>query len=204
VTVKQADTILLAFPLGFEHATMTAAAIANDLAYYGNNTDTKNGPAMTWAMFHVNYVVLGSVFADRASFMLNQSFQLNAWPPFSTWMESPGGRGTPNFCTGAGGFLQAALNGYPGLRLTDTALALVSPQLPPGATRTVLRGLAYLGARFDVALDVEALTVSLRAGGAARAFALVDAAGAQHALAPGTPVSLPPQSVRIVAAGTAE
>ena len=202
VTVKQADTILLAFPLGFEHATMTPAAVANDLAYYGNHTDTKNGPAMTWAMYHVGFVGLGAAFAEKASSMLNQSFQLNAWPPFSTWMESPGGRGTPNFLTGAGGFLQAALSGFPGLRLTDTALALQSPQLAPGATRVVLRGLAYLGSRFDVVIEAAQLSVTLRAaeGGAARAFALVDAAGARHALTSGAPVVLTPQSVRIVAA----
>ena len=203
VTVKQADTILLAFPLAFEHATMTAAAIANDLAYYCNHTDTKNGPAMTWAMFHVGYVGLGADFADAASLMLNQSFALNAWPPFATWMESPGGRGTPNFLTGAGGFLQGVLSGYPGLRLTDSALALLAPQLPPGAERVTLRGLAYLGARFDVTLSAAALTVALRAGGAARGFALVDAAGAQHALAPGVPLTLAPQGVRIVAAAVA-
>jgi hypothetical protein len=133
--------------------------------------------------------------------MLNQSFQLNCWPPFSTWMESPGGRGTPNFLTGAGGFLQGVIAGYPGLRLADGALALLDPELPPGATGVRLRGVAYLGARLDIDIAPATLSVALRAG-APRALALVDAAGAAHALAQDAPVvlALPQASVRIVAA----
>ena len=44
--VKQADTILLSYPLGVE---MPATLLANDLAFYDPITDP-NGPAMTWSM----------------------------------------------------------------------------------------------------------------------------------------------------------
>jgi len=134
--------------------------------------------------------------------MFNQSFQLNCWPPFSTWMESPGGRGTPNFLTGAGGFLQGVLAGYPGLRLTDGALALLDPSLPPGAGGVRLRGVAYLGARLDIDIAPASLSVALRAG-APHALAVIDTAGGTHTLAPGgAPIilALPQANVRIVSA----
>ena len=77
-------------------------------------------------MFAVGYIELGPQFAAQAASNFNRSFA-NAqvtWrglaccsmlfvalllypvqPPFDVWTETPTG-GTPNFLTGAGGFLQ--------------------------------------------------------------------------------------------------
>lgn len=50
----------------------------------------------------------------------------------------------------AGGYLQNFVNGYAGLRYTDSKMSL-QPNLPPhGATALVLRGLAYAGRRLTV------------------------------------------------------
>ena len=49
-----------------------------------------------------------------AAALFNRSFA-NVQPPFAVWTETPTG-GATNFLTGAGGFLQAAMMGYPGLR----------------------------------------------------------------------------------------
>ena len=134
---------------------------------------------------------------------VNRSFQLNALAPFYTWMEEAGGRGTPFFLTGAGGALQGFFQGYVGLRLTDAALVLVAPQLPPGATRVLLRAIAYLGARFDLAIEDVAVSVWMRSWAAvadAASFVVVDAAGNRHDLtAGGVPVVLLRQTVSITA-----
>lgn len=50
-TIKQADVILLGFPLGLTaFGNNTPAVRANDLDYYAKVTDP-GGPAMTWGMF---------------------------------------------------------------------------------------------------------------------------------------------------------
>ena len=99
--VKQADVILLAFPL--EIASASSQVRANDLLYYSKVTDS-GGPAMTWGMFSISYLELGPEYIDLARSNFNRSFA-NAQPPFLVWTETPTG-GTPNFLTGAGGFLQ--------------------------------------------------------------------------------------------------
>ena len=141
--IKQADVILLGFPLEAQHTTITPASRANDLAVYELVTDS-NGPAMTWGMFAVGYIEMGPAFAAKAAANFNRSFA-NAQPPFDVWTETPSG-GTANFLTGAGGWLQTAFSGYTGLRVNDSALVL-APALPELAAVVQLRGVAYLGAR---------------------------------------------------------
>jgi trehalose/maltose hydrolase-like predicted phosphorylase len=51
-TVKQADTIMLNFPLG---VGMDSDVLSNDLEYYTEVTDN-DGPAMTWAIFAIDWM----------------------------------------------------------------------------------------------------------------------------------------------------
>lgn len=163
--VKQADTILLGFPLAFSHPTFTPATLANDLAAYGNCTDS-GGPAMTWGMFAVGYIQLGPAYASLAASNFNRSFA-NAQEPFYVWTETPTG-GTPNFLTGAGGFLQTAFSGYTGLRVNASGCFFLAPALPE-QTRTVgIRGVSFLGVRFSVSYDDTSITFSADAQGAER------------------------------------
>jgi hypothetical protein len=69
-----------------------------------------------------------------------------------------------SFLTGAGGFLQTALQGYSGLRVGDAGVRL-APALPEGARGCKIRGLAYLGARVDIEWDGAAVRVSVQGGG---------------------------------------
>jgi len=156
-TIKQADVILLGFPLHLDAFGNNSAAVrANDLAWYGPVTDP-GGPAMTWGMFASGYAALGDV-ATAATY-LNASFA-NAQPPFAVWTETPTG-GTPNFLTGAGGFMQVPLFGYPRLVMNDTAFTL-DPLLFPGATSAKLRGFSYLGARLDIEYSADALSITVQ------------------------------------------
>lgn len=160
ITIKQADVVLLGFPMQFTGspaAQMNAATRANDLLFYGPRTDP-GGPAMTWAMHAVGFLELRR-WADAAGYF-NRSFA-TVQPPFGVWWETTGGD-TSNFITGAGGFLQAAYNGYTGLRVNDTALG-VDPALPEGTGLVRLRGIAYRGNRLDVSYDAGSVTFQLQA-----------------------------------------
>jgi len=156
--VKQADTVLLGFPLEIDF-NMTHAIRANDLAAYGGKNTDNGGPAMTWGAFAIGYIELGKGFEQNASSNFNRSFA-NVKPPFDVWTETPTG-GCPNFLTGAGGFLQTAFNGYSGLRINMTAASFFNPRVPEGATTTTLRGIAYLGNRLTVVIDLVSISVTL-------------------------------------------
>ncbi|KFQ52111.1 Acid trehalase-like 1, partial [Nestor notabilis] len=107
--VKQADVVLLGFPLMHP---MSPEVRRNDLEMYEPVTEL-DGPAMTWSMFAVGWLELKE--AQRAQTLLNQCFS-NITEPFKIWVENSDGSGAVNFLTGMGGFLQAILFGYTGFR----------------------------------------------------------------------------------------
>lgn len=163
---------------------------------------------MTWSMTAVGFVELNEL--ETASAFFNRSFA-NAQAPFDVWTETPTG-GTPNFLTGAGGFLQGAIMGYSGLRTTDAGLVF-RPVLHDGASRVVLRNFAYLGNPVSLEYDAQVATFSIPASfvdpfapssatsGAAfsirgrplapQSLSVRDASGVEHPLAPGAAVTLP-------------
>ena len=87
------------------------------------------------------------------------------------WTETPTG-GTPNFLTGAGGFLQTAFSGYPGLRVNTSGCFLESPSLPQGTGTVGIRGVSFLGSRFSFSYGPASITFVAEATGVER----VDAA----------------------------
>jgi len=147
VRAKQADTILLAYPLG---AVENTAMIANDLDFYERITDP-TGPAMTWSMFAVGWFSVKDF--QRSIPHFKKGFD-NAQPPFGVWTEFPHGAknfpGCINFITGAGGFLQSLIYGTSGMRIKRDGLYFNPP--PPSATGTrahklTLHSFHYLGWR---------------------------------------------------------
>jgi hypothetical protein len=166
-TVKQADTIMLAYPLG---VAMDARVLANDLSFYNGITDP-NGPAMTWAMFAIGWFNVGNFTASQPLF--RRGFA-NVQPPFDVWTETPGG-GTVNFITGAGGFLQSVIFGTSGMRIARGALNFDPP--PPSATGTnatkiTVHSFHYLGNRLRQEVTADAVTYELLGGGDGSAQAL--------------------------------
>ena len=59
--------------------------------------------------------------------------QYRAW--FQIWTEVQSGTGAVNFLTGAGGFLQAVMFGYGGIRLHPDHLLVKDTFLPPATTK---------------------------------------------------------------------
>ena len=115
--VKQADVILLYFP---QQMNESVEIQTNDLAYYESVSDPA-GPAMTWAMFVVNWLQLGQYEAAMSNFAKSY---LNIQPPFNVWTETADGGGSVNFITGAGGFLQQFVFGFSKMRIGRDALTL--------------------------------------------------------------------------------
>ncbi len=70
------------------------------------------------------------------------------------WTETQQGVGTVNFITGVGGFLQAVLFGYGGIRLELNQLEF-NPHghLPDQATKFIFHGIKYQGFALDLTVD---------------------------------------------------
>lgn len=119
----------------------------NDLNYYADRTSA-GGPAMTWGMQAVGYIETQRWNLVDSNF--NRSFA-NVQQPFHVWTETPTG-GTPNFITGAGGFVQTVLFGYPQLRIRSDGV-YAQPILPQFATSVTLRRTWYLQQAFSLRYD---------------------------------------------------
>ena len=122
--VKQADTVMLSFPLGVD---MDPKVLSNDLDFYDDVTDP-NGPAMTWAIFAIGWINVGNFTRSQPHFTRQLD---NIKGPFRVWQETPNG-GTTNFITGAGGFIQSVLFGTSGMRIKQDGLYFTPP--PPNAS----------------------------------------------------------------------
>ena len=120
--IKQADVNLLAYPL---KEVTTPAAIRKDLEYYQPRVG--EGPAMTHAIFAILYERLGS--PEKAYQSLKEGYTPNLRPPFGVMAETATGN-NPYFATGAGGMLQALLNGFGGLEITPTGIIQQKTHLP--------------------------------------------------------------------------
>jgi trehalose/maltose hydrolase-like predicted phosphorylase len=84
---------------------------------------------MTHAIFSILYERLGQ--PDKALSALKQGYTPNLRPPFGVIAETATGN-NPYFATGAGGVLQAMLNGFGGLDITPNGLIQLPTRLPAG------------------------------------------------------------------------
>ncbi|XP_077977259.1 protein-glucosylgalactosylhydroxylysine glucosidase-like [Glandiceps talaboti] len=181
-TVKQADVILLGFPLMYN---LSQTVRRNDLVYYEKHTDS-HGPAMTWGMFSIGWLELGEL--EKANAVFNRSFA-NIQEPFKIWTEISDGTGTINFCTGMGGFLQAVLFGYGGFRLYLDHLEF-NPVLPPSTTRFNITGLNYLDSSLDFVISEDNMIVNMTDHSIGTADLTLVYNGQQTLLQTGKPIKL--------------
>jgi protein-glucosylgalactosylhydroxylysine glucosidase len=133
VTIKQADVNLLAYPLDI---VKDPTAIRKDLAYYEPRY-AADGPAMGGSVLAALYARLGD--SEKAYQMFRKSYEPNKVPPFGVLAETAGGT-NPYFATGAGGMLQAVINGLGGLELTDTGIMQLKVKLPKAWKSLTIKG----------------------------------------------------------------
>ena len=180
--IKQADTVMLTYPLDF---ALPSGVGLSDLNYYAPRTDLQ-GPAMTDAIHSIDASALNAAGCSAYTYML-RSYEPFLRAPYDQFAETRTGPNTGfNFLTGVGGFLQVFEYGYSGLRFTPTGVQLdpsLSPQLP-GIT---LNGLEWHGRVFTVAIGLTSTTVTLTSGAALP----VQTPGATMTVAPGKPVTIP-------------
>lgn len=132
--IKQADANLLGYPL----CTVTdPSAQRKDLDYYAGRIDPDHGPAMSYSVFCVQYARMGD--AKRAYEMFLRSYRPNLRPPFGVLAETPTSQ-NPYFMTGAGGLLQAVINGFCGLQVTDKGIVQLPAVLPKHWKRVTVTG----------------------------------------------------------------
>jgi trehalose/maltose hydrolase-like predicted phosphorylase len=141
-SIKQADVNLLAYPL---REVTTPAAIRKDLDYYEPRIG--EGPAMTQAIFSILYERLGS--PEKAFRDFQKGYQPNLRPPFGVMAETAGGD-NPYFATGAGGMLQAMLNGFGGLDITPQGVMQLPTKLPTQWKSLTITGVGPAGTTYTV------------------------------------------------------
>lgn len=133
-TIKQADVVLMAYPWGI---VTDPERVRADLEYYAPRT-AENAPAMSRSIHAVLWAQLGE--EERALAELDRAWRPNVKGPFLTWTETPG-NDCINFTTGMGGFLQALIAGFGGVRVVDGGLE-VRPLLPATWRALTVRGVA--------------------------------------------------------------
>ncbi len=122
--IKQADVNLLAYPL---KEITDPKQIKKDLDYYAARVPNEGTPAMTQAIFTLLYARIGD--SEKAFHFFKDAYVPNLNPPFNVIAETKGGT-NPYFATGAGGILQAVLNGFGGLEITQQGIIQLKPALP--------------------------------------------------------------------------
>lgn len=132
--IKQADANLLAYPLGL---ITDEYRQRQDLEYYAERIDQKDGPAMSYSVYCVQYARMGD--ADKAYEMFRRCYEPNLRKPFGVISETPTSN-NPYFMTGAGGLLQTVLNGFCGLQITDEGIVQLPSALPSHWKRITVTG----------------------------------------------------------------
>lgn len=132
--IKQGDANLLAYPLGI---ITDPQQIKKDLEYYSAKVDKDHGPAMTFSVFAVQYARLGE--AEKAYSYFKKAYQPNQRPPFGVLAETPSSS-NPYFMTGAGGILQAFINGFGGLDITEKGIIQHKTVLPKHWKKLTIKG----------------------------------------------------------------
>lgn len=168
-TIKQADTVLLVYPLEWP---MEEGAAAATLDHYAARTDP-DGPAMTDSVHAIDAAAIGAPGCATYTY-LQRAVRPFVRGPYSLFSEARGEKsgaqdplsGFPaeDFLTGKGGFLQVFTHGLTGLRLREDGVRL-DPLLPPQLREGVeLTGLRYRGRTYDVAVGPRTTTVRLTDG----------------------------------------
>lgn len=189
--IKQADTVLLMYPLEWPMPKEVAAAT---LDFYAPLTDP-DGPAMTDSVHAIAAAAIGEPGCAAYTYLM-RTIRPFVREPFAQFAEARGAKagvldphsGAPalTFTTGSGGFTQVFTHGLTGLRLREDRVDLdpmLPPQLGDGVTVT---GLDWQGRTFDIAIGAERTTVTQTAG----APFTVESPEGRHTVSRGAPLTL--------------
>ncbi|KAI9642034.1 alpha,alpha-trehalase ath1 [Ciborinia camelliae] len=157
VAVKQADVVLLTYPLDFnQNYTETDQLL--DLDYYANK-QSPDGPAMTYSIFAIDANALSPSGCSAYTYTLNGfiPYLRAPWYQFSEQaVDDVTLNGGTNpafpFLTGHGGANQVIPFGYLGIR-TDQPTLYFNPSLPPQISNLKVRTFHYAGATLSATMN---------------------------------------------------
>lgn len=86
---------------------------------------------------------------EKAYQAFKRGYTPNLLPPFGVIAENAGGT-NPYFATGAGGVLQAVLNGFGGLSITDKGIVQLKTTLPEKWKSLQLKKVGVLRTNYSV------------------------------------------------------
>lgn len=131
--IKQTDANLLAYPL---QTVTDPEAVRRDLEYYEDKLDPA-GPAMSFAIPAIEWARLGD--RDKTDALWRKTVAGHTHGAFLAFSETAG-KGDTCFMTGYGGVLQAVINGFCGLELTDDGVRQVPSVMPKGWKSVTVKG----------------------------------------------------------------
>ncbi len=176
-TVCPEDVLLLSYPLG-SILNITSEVTRADAELFIPLTCLENA-GMTTPMHTIVWLSLDEPVLAQAEF--NRSMHAACYGPFNVRNEVDkhpdiiGGHfDNSHFLTGDGGYLQALMNGYGGLRIVEAGISLLRPSLPASVGRMRLRGLAWLG--LAVEFQITAVQILINVSGTP-SFCVRDALG---------------------------
>ena len=151
INVKQADVVLITYPLSYTGDNYDAIDSLSDLDYYAAK-QSPDGPAMTYSIFSIiaNQVSTSGCSAYTYQQYSTQPYARAPWFQLSEQLVDAfsvtGFHPAFPFLTGHGGANQVVLFGYLGLRLIATSDSLhISPALPPQIPQIRYRTFHFLG-----------------------------------------------------------
>lgn len=131
--IKQTDANLLAYPL---QTVTDPDAVRRDLEYYESKLDPA-GPAMSFAIPAIEWARLGD--RDKTDALWRKTVDGHTHGAFLAFSETAG-KGDTCFMTGYGGVLQAVINGFCGLELTDDGVRQMPAVMPKGWKSVTVKG----------------------------------------------------------------
>ncbi|KAF8246310.1 hypothetical protein K440DRAFT_553753 [Wilcoxina mikolae CBS 423.85] len=199
VEIKQADVVLINYPLEFR---LNESQALNDLDFYAR-AQSPDGPAMTWAMFAIGALNLSPHGCASWTYFIyaSQPYLREPYFQFSEQiLDDIYANGNTNpaftFLTGHGGFLQIPTHGFTGYRPRLDAFYLdpsIPPQLENGVT---VKGMKHHDAAFDVHINPENTTITRRRRGTSKSPVMVRIAtrnpkAGDYPLLPGETLTIP-------------
>ena len=150
ISVKQADVVLVTFPLNYR-TNYTLSNSRSDLSYYAGKQSLE-GPGMTYAIFSIVASLVDQSGCSAYTYQQysSQPYARAPWFQFSEqlvddYTANGGTHPAYPFLTGHGGANQVTIFGYLGLRLTPDWTLHISPSLPPQIPHLKYRTIYFHG-----------------------------------------------------------
>lgn len=151
VSVKQADVVLVTYPLSYAGQNYSIEDSVSDLNYYANK-QSQDGPAMTYGVFSI---VASEATTSGCSAYTYQQYSTQPYTR-APWFQlseqliddfntNGGFHPAYPFLTGHGGANQVVLFGYLGFRFTSDWILHIDPNLPPQIPQITYRTFYWHG-----------------------------------------------------------